>query len=150
MSFKRSSKKSSKVSFKPLADRKIHARFGVSLTYAAIGLWLCLTGGFAHAEEFLSVLDDMPLAPGLTELADQAANFDTPAGRIVDATAEGQVDPKTVTAFYDKTLPALGWVQAGAGRFTRDHEQLTISVMPEQAAKGRVTARFSLRPNGAK
>ena len=138
---------SSKVSFKPLAG---NAPFRGTLTCVAIGFWLCLMGGSVHAEEFLSVLDDMPLAPGLTELADQAANFDTPAGRIVDAAAEGPVDPKTVTAFYDKTLPALGWVQSGEGRFTRDHELLTISVMPEQAAKGQVTTRFSLRPNGAK
>jgi hypothetical protein len=141
-----SSQMSSKVPPKSFVDEGIW----LSLAGAAVGAWLCLCAGFAHADEFLSVLDDMPLAPGLTELADQAANFDTPAGRIVDAAAEGETDQKTVAAFYDKTLPALGWVRAGAGRFTRDHELLTISVTPSPAAKGQVTARFSLRPSGGK
>lgn len=149
-----SSKRSSRVSLKSFADRRIRPLFGTALAAAAVGLWLCLCGGGASAEEFLSVLDDMPLAPGLTELADQAANFDTPAGRIVDAAAEGATDQKAVAAFYDKTLPALGWVRAGAGRFTRDHELLTISVSSSPTdkgtGKGQVTARFSLRPSGGK
>jgi hypothetical protein len=104
--------------------------------------------GTAHAEEFLSVLDDMPLAPGLTELTDQAADFETPAGRIIDATAQGEVGSATVAAFYDKTLPALGWAREGQGLFVRDHERLTIAITPA-ARKGWVTAKFSLRPRDA-
>lgn len=105
--------------------------------------------GTAHAEEFLSVLDDMPLAPGLTELTDQAADFETPAGRIIDAVAQGEVGSATVMAFYDKTLPALGWVRERQGLFARDHESLTIAISPA-ARKGWVTAKFSLRPRDAR
>jgi hypothetical protein len=111
------------------------------IVIAAVGL----CAGIARAEEFLSVLDDMPLAPGLTELADQAAEFETPAGRIVDATATGSVQAPAVAAFYDRTLPALGWIREGAGRFVRDQERLTIAT-GGGAAKGQVMVRFSLRP----
>ena len=101
--------------------------------------------GIGHTEEFLSVLDDMPLAPGLIELTDQAADFETPAGRIIDAAAQGEAGSATVSAFYDTTLSALGWVREGQGLFVRDHESLTIAIAPA-ARKGWITARFSLRP----
>lgn len=108
-------------------------------------LWAVILLGAARAEDFLSVLDDMPLAPGLTELADQAAEFETPSGRIIDAVASGAAESRAVAGFYDRTLPALGWTREGAGRFVRDQERLTIATSPG-AAKGQVLVRFSLRP----
>jgi hypothetical protein len=99
----------------------------------------------ARAEDFLSVLDDMPLAPGLTELADQAAGFETPAGRIIDAAATGATEAQAVSTFYAGTLPALGWVREGPGRFVRDQERLTIATTAG-ATKGQVVVRFSVRP----
>jgi len=119
----------------------------IRLTLSAVVSFGVLTG-MARAEDFLSVLDDMPLAPGLTELADQAAEFETPAGRIVDGAAAGIAEPRAVAAFYDRTLPALGWAREGAGRFVRDQERLTIATSPGQA-KGHVVVRFSLRPRQA-
>jgi hypothetical protein len=101
-----------------------------------------------HAEEFLSVLDDMPLMPGLTELRDQASDFQTPEGRIIDGTAAGSVDARAVSSFYDQTLPALGWRREAPGRFLRDRERLVIAVAPG-ATKGAVTVRFSVRPQSA-
>ncbi len=121
-----------------------HTLIRIALVVVALGIGLRMT----HAEEFLSVLDDMPLAPGLTELSDQAADFETPAGRIIDAAAQGEGTSTTVATFYDKTLPALGWVREGPGLFVRDHERLTIAVAAA-ARKGWVTARFSLRPRDA-
>lgn len=108
---------------------------------ATIGLFV----GLARAEDFLSVLDDMPLAPGLTELADQAAEFETPSGRIVDAAAAGTAEPRAVSDFYERTLPALGWARERAGHFVRDQERLTIATSAAKA-KGQVIVRFSLRP----
>jgi hypothetical protein len=125
------------------AFRIVLGRAVCPLLIAVMVAGIC--AGLVRAEEFLSVLDDMPLAPGLTELADQAAEFETPAGRIVDAAASGAVQAATVAAFYDRTLPALGWIREGAGRFVRDQERLTIAtgVGP---GKGQVVVRFSLRP----
>jgi hypothetical protein len=122
------------------------ARIARPLLIAAIAI--AAYASAARAEDFLSVLDDMPLAPGLTELADQAAEFETPAGRIVDAAATGDAQAPAVAAFYDRTLPALGWVREGAGRFVRDQERLTIATRAG-AAKGQIVVRFSLRPRTA-
>lgn len=124
------------------------------IAVAALRATLCATvalgllAGSARAEDFLSVLDDMPLAPGLTELADQAAEFETPAGRIVDAAAAGAAEPRAISDFYDRTLPALGWVRERAGHFVRDQERLTIATSAAKA-KGQVVVRFSLRPAAA-
>lgn len=111
-------------------------------------LWLA---GFAfgvRADAFLSVLDDMPLMPGLTELTDQAADFETPEGRIVDAAAEGAVAEKSVLAFYDRTLPALGWKREGSGRFVRDRERLAITVsrVAQRGGAAETMVRFAVRP----
>jgi hypothetical protein len=108
----------------------------------------CAAVAQLRAEEFLSVLDDMPLMPGLTELRDQASDFQTPEGRIIDGSASGSVDPRAVSSFYDQTLPALGWRREGPGRFLRDRERLVIAVAPG-ATKGAVTVRFSVRPQSA-
>ena len=129
---------------RPISHPMLLALVRAALVVVTLGIGIQMT----HAEEFLSVLDDMPLAPGLTELSDQAADFETPAGRIIDAAAQGEVASTTVSTFYDKTLPALGWVREGPGLFVRDHERLTIAVAPA-ARKGWVTARFSLRPRDA-
>ena len=128
-------------------SRPIFIRLSQGLRVAALCLLVGVGSRSVRAEEFLSVLDDMPLAPGLTEIADQAADFDTPAGRIIDAAARGEAEPGTIDAFYDKTLPALGWVREGAGRFVRDRERLTITIVPAVDRRS-VMARFSLRPRG--
>ena len=127
---------------RPIAHPKFQTLVRAVIVVVALGI------GTAYAEEFLSVLDDMPLAPGLTELTDQAADFETPAGRIIDAAAQGEVGAAAVSAFYDNTLPALGWVRERQGQFVRDHERLTIAVAPA-ARKGWITAHFSLRPRDA-
>lgn len=112
----------------------------VFIAFAAVG------SSPLAAEEFLSVLDDMPLMPGLTEVREQASDFQTPAGRIVDGSAIGSVEARAVSSFYDATLPSLGWTREAAGRFRRDRERLTIAVDP--GAKGAITVRFSVRPAG--
>lgn len=111
-------------------------------------LWLTGFALGAGADAFLSVLDDMPLMPGFTELTDQAADFETPEGRIVNAAAEGAVTEKKVLAFYDRTLPALGWQREGSGRFIRDRERLAITVSRVAPRDGaaRTVVRFTVRP----
>ena len=114
----------------------------VALLIAGIGM--C---PHVRAEDFLSVLDDMPLMPGLTELRDQAADFQTPSGRIIDGSATGSVDARAVSSFYDRTLPSLGWTREGPGRFVRDRERLAIAV-GSGGPNGGITVRFSVRPQG--
>lgn len=97
------------------------------------------------ATGFLSVADDVPLMPGLTETADTATVFDKPEGRIVTAEASGRVTPAAVRQFYATTLPQLGWQAAGGDLYRREAEQLRLSFPGGSGAA--TTVRFELLPN---
>ncbi len=92
---------------------------------------------------FLSAVNDLPLMPGLAEVADATMMFDAPQGRIVEAYATGALEPGAVTKFYADTLPQLGWTPAGDG-YERDGERLVIDF--PAASAGEVTCRFTLAP----
>jgi len=94
---------------------------------------------------FLSVIDDVPLMPGLTERPDAAVVFDKPEGRIVEAEATGRLARAEVLKFYAASLPQLGWRARGEGRFLREREELALSIT--SGAGGGVTVRFTLSPD---
>ncbi|MBM3559418.1 MAG: hypothetical protein FJX53_05995 [Alphaproteobacteria bacterium] len=97
---------------------------------AAAGLLaLALTAGAALAQGgFLRDVDDLPLAPGLTERAEAATVFDKPGGRVVDTIASGTLDRGSVVSFYATALPALGWTPRGELRWQREGEVLAIDI----------------------
>ncbi len=101
---------------------------------------------FAQAAAFLSVLEDLPLMPGLVEVADAGMVFDGPTGRIVEAFAAGNVPPAAVSAFYAETLPQLGWRATAPGQYRRDEEILKLAVTPAPDGASGAGARFTLRP----
>lgn len=102
-----------------------------------------LAGGAADAQgTFLRDVDDLPLAPGLTEHADAAMVFDKPGGRIVETSASGSTDRGTVAAFYAQALPALGWTPRGDLRWQREGEVLAIDI----AGGTPLVVRFFLSP----
>jgi hypothetical protein len=82
--------------------------------------------------------------PALTADADSAMVFDTPAGRIVQASASGTTSRDAVLKFYRDTLPQLGWVPSGTGIFTREREELRIEFSARAGAP--LTVKFSLKP----
>jgi len=91
---------------------------------------------------YLIEFEDLPLAPGLTENPGGML-FESPTGRIVEATASGQVAAQQVLSFYLQALPQLGWEKVGENSFLRDNELLRIDV----DGKGRATVvRFSVVP----
>ena len=95
----------------------------------------------AGGEAFLSELEDLPLAPGLTELPGGLL-FDSADGRIVEAQAKGEVAAETVRQFYETTLRQLGWQSTGPLQFRRDNEILRISIESGKI----VTVHFTLTP----
>lgn len=105
----------------------------------------------AAQSAYLDAVEDMPLMDGLAETGESVV-FDKPSGRILRSTAQGDVAPESVEAFYVETLPQLGWTRAdeyereGEGGhlvFTREGEQLDIQILPQA---GGSEVRFSIEP----
>ena len=109
----------------------------------ALALLLGQAAGGARAEGFLSAIPDLPLMPGLVELAERGVVFDKAGGRIVEAYAQGEVAGAAVRRFYGDTLPQLGWQASPAGSFLREGEKLEVAVLSEG---GGTLVRFTLKP----
>ena len=96
-----------------------------------------------EAAAFMAGVADLPLMPGLAEVPDAGVVFDKPAGRIVEAYAEGAVSRAAVTAFYISTLPNLGWRAKAEALFQREGELLRLGFMGDDGA---LVVRFTLQP----
>ena len=100
----------------------------------------------ARAEDhaaYLAAVADLPLMPGLAEVAEAGLVFDQPSGRIVEAYAQGAVSRAAVRAFYLDTLPNLGWRAKAEALFQREGEELRLDVSGDDGA---LIVRFTLQP----
>ena len=96
------------------------------------------------APGFDTVIDDLPLMPGLQVMQDRDVLFFEPkAGRIAETTAEGAVDIDDVYDFYKRSLPHLGWKMVDARDYIREKELLRIDAHADQKI---TTVRFSIKP----
>jgi len=109
----------------------------------AVGLGLLAAAVLAQEPEYLSEIQDLPLMPGLTEVAGAGLVFDKPDGRIVESYARGEVAASAVRSFYRATLPQLGWRIAAEDGFAREGETLQIELVTGESG---LTVRFVLRP----
>ena len=87
--------------------------------FAMIAVLLVIAAPLWAAESrFFAAMGDIPLMQGLTEMPDESTLFDTAEGRVADLSArivQGNVN--SVRAFYDATLPQMGWAKIGDGLF---------------------------------
>jgi hypothetical protein len=111
-----------------------------------IGLML-LTPLPAWAVDYLSAVDDLPLAAGLTEQKDKTTVFDAPVGKLVTAYATGTVKAADVVVFYDTTLPQLGWQKTASGTYHRKAQTLKIDVLGGQGGDP-VNVSFTVSSEG--
>jgi hypothetical protein len=95
------------------------------------------------ADVFLSRLEDLPLAPGLSEDSSAGLSFDSAAGRIVEAYARGNLTEDQVLRFYQETLPQLGWTADNARQYRRSGERLRLDV--RRSGQGLIV-HYSLSP----
>ena len=95
------------------------------------------------ADRFLSVVDDLPLMPALSEIAGSAVTFSKPGGRIVDVAASGKTERARVLVYYARTLPQLGWRSTGAAIWERDSERLRLGF---EEKGDLLIVQFSLSP----
>jgi hypothetical protein len=121
----------------------------VKYLMSALVAFSVLMAGSVMAEQplhFISVIDDLPLMSELQEVGD-GVQFSTPQGRIAEVTTQGRVSQAQVLAFYEQTLPQLGWAPVASGRFVREGETLELLF----AQKGQMlNVSFSLAPTFAK
>jgi hypothetical protein len=97
----------------------------------------------AFADAFVPGTEDVPLMPGLAPVAGSSVVFDKPEGRIVEVQAAGKVTRTAARAFYDASLPRLGWSAAGADAWRREGEVLRLDYREE---RGLLTVGFTLSP----
>jgi hypothetical protein len=95
------------------------------------------------ADVFLSRLEDLPLAPGLSEDTAAGLSFESAGGRIVEAYARGNMTEDQVLQFYKETLPQLGWTAESARQYRRSGERLRLELTPGGPG---VTVHYSLSP----
>jgi hypothetical protein len=97
----------------------------------------------AAAEGFLGVYEDLPLAPGLTEMQSDGLTFDSPGGRIVEGYAKGAVKAADILKFYATTLPQLGWTRETDTLYRREAEMLKLDTELEGRA---LVVHFTISP----
>jgi hypothetical protein len=96
------------------------------------------------AAAYVPGTEDVPLMPGLASDAAAGLVFDKPQGRIVEASARGAVSRRAVLAFYQESLPQLGWHPAGERHFQRDGERLSLDF---DGSDGNLEVGFTLAPH---
>lgn len=93
------------------------------------------------SDAFFSVVEDLPLAPGLNE-EPGGFLFESPTGRIVEVSATGTIAPAEIESFYAQSLPQLGWQRLAPGTYRRDTEILRIDTTGANPTR----VRFSMAP----
>jgi len=106
-------------------------------------LTLLAAVSMAGAQGFFELLEDVPVMPALSPVADAGIEFDTPSGRIVEAYAIGATDRQSVLDFYRATMPQLGWQARAGNAFLRESESLKIDFF---GPDGEITVRFTVAP----
>lgn len=104
----------------------------------------------ADSGPFVPGFTDVPVMPGLATAESEPLVFDKPGGRIVQAVLSGEVPRQAVLAFYDQTLPQLGWRRTADRVFVREGEELRLE-FPKPAGQGTgqkaaTAVRFTLTP----
>ena len=105
---------------------------------------LPIGGAKAFDPQFFETLYDIPVMEGLVEAEEGALTFDKPNGRISQATALAEkVSQSEILAFYDTTLPQMGWTKVKSGEYRREYDKLLI--LFEKIEKS-LMVKFSLSP----
>ena len=96
------------------------------------------------ADVFVYGFEDLPLMTGLSQVVGNSILFDTPQGRIVQATAVGTVSQSSVLQFYTETLPQLGWTIVDDTEFQREGETLKVEFTTQGQ---KLEVRFLVEPS---
>lgn len=117
-------------------------RFTTFLTAVVLAVYLSPAAAWS-AETFVYGFEDLPLMRGLSQVAGNSVLFDTPQGRIVQASATGALTQAAVLKFYAETLPQLGWTRVAEDEFQREGEMLKLEF---DNAAPELEVRFLVEP----
>ena len=95
---------------------------------------------------FFSEMTDLPLMNGLAEAAGGTVVFEKSEGRIITHVAipaYTDITPDKVAAFYEMTLPQLGWEKIKEKQYVRDGERLEYMFLEAYEPYG---VQFKLTP----
>jgi hypothetical protein len=81
------------------------------------------------ADRFVAGLGELPLMPGLREGIERRLIYEKADGRIVNTVARGAPNIQQIEAFYNETLPQLGWRKGSALEFVREQEILSLTII---------------------
>ena len=93
---------------------------------------------------FFSVIEDLPVMPQLVEDTGAAMTFESSAGRVAEVEANGLASSNAIDAYYEQSLPQLGWRPQSNGVYRRGKELLAIEV--KAGLGGTVKVLFHLGP----
>lgn len=107
----------------------------VMKTIFAVCLIFCVWSA-VQAQEWADSLD-IPLPADFVELEQGRLEFDAPGGRMLELHFLGQSESQSIAAFYNESLPQLGWDQKTNEKqgntnsyvFEREAERLTILIV---------------------
>ena len=123
--------------------------FTIFLSFA--GLMVVSPLRAQEVPNFISAIDDLPLMDGLIEDKESATLFETALGRFIEVFASGVIEQDRLLAFYDKTLPQLGWRRESPGLFQREGETLSIEfpkkVRSFTGSPSILTVGFRIKPS---
>jgi hypothetical protein len=107
----------------------------------------CAAPAFADTAYFAAI-EDLPLPSGFVERP--GWTMATEAGALTEVRAEGAGTEADVRAFYERSLPALGWSASpqvdGSVVFVRARERLMFAFAAPGAGRVTIRARLLVRP----
>ena len=112
---------------------------------ALLAILLVFAPPQARADDYFATIDDLPVAPGMSEDENASVVFDSPAGRIVTVVATGIVRLSDLRTYYRSALPALGWEPQSDDAYVREDATLTFTYSRDG---GRLTVWIRLTTSG--
>lgn len=133
-------------------DGKWFLRLLIALMFGAAGY--DLSAHLASAQDgiadapLVAGVEGVPLMPGLSEATDLTVIFDKPQGRIIDATASGNIGLADANQYYRAALAETGWTPllrkvVDGILVVRGQEVLHVRLRREGAG---IAVHFSLSP----
>ncbi len=101
------------------------------------------------AAAFIEGLEDVPLAPGLSQVQKENLSFGNEESRLIEASlTSSKIGFAKVEKFYKETLPQMGWIYQGKRdnilTFYREGEILDIARESVKPLLVRITVRSKL------